>query len=182
MPRDWVKTIDKAPDHSGAFSHAAGKWGAGDPPGAELHLWPYRSLPRRGFAGFILLTCGFLALPLLAVLGTPVLWGLLPFFVLAVGGLWIALNRSYRDGEVTEVLRLWSDRVELDRNDPRRPRRSWVANPHWVRVELHPEGGPVPQYLTLRGADRVVEIGAFLSKEERLELSDELKRAFAALR
>ena len=55
----------------------------------------------------------------------------------------------------------------------------WQANPHWVRVTLHKTGGPVPNYLTLRGNGREVEIGAFLAEEERLTLQHELRRALS---
>ena len=181
MPRDWVKRTAGAPEHSGALSRGASH-AAGAAPLAELHLWPYRSLPRRGFAGFIGLTGALLSLPLLASLGSPVLWGLLPFLVLAVAGLWWALSRSYRDGEVIEVLKLWPDRVELTRHDPGQVVREWSANPHWVRLTLHPKGGPVPQYLTLTGDGREVEIGAFLSGPERVALHGELLRALDAIR
>jgi uncharacterized membrane protein len=49
-------------------------------------------------------------------------------------------------------------------------------------VTLHEKGGPVPQYLTLRGAGREVELGAFLSEDERLALRAELRRKLADLR
>ncbi|ULB08971.1 DUF2244 domain-containing protein [Cereibacter azotoformans] len=173
MPYEWV-IMPKAPERSGAFCHADG-----DAPAYRLHLWPYRSLPRRGFAGFIGATCLLLALPLVGVLGSPVLWGLLPFLALAVTGIWLALNRSYADGEILEELTLWSDRVTLDRHGPRGRRQNWQANPHWVRVTLHGKGGPVPNYLTLGGGPREVEIGAFLSEEERLALLPELRQALA---
>jgi uncharacterized membrane protein len=35
----------------------------------------------------------------------------------------------------------------------------------------------VPQYLTLRGAGREVELGAFLTEAERVSLESELRRA-----
>lgn len=143
-------------------------------PLAELHLWPHRSLPRRGFAGFIGVTCLLIAVPLLTVLGSPVLWGLLPFFVLTVGGVWFAIERSYRDGRVLEELRFWPDRLELTRHNARGPRQDWQANPYWVELRLHRDGGPVEDYLTLKGGGREVEIGAFLSPEERQALHDDL--------
>ncbi|WP_420859563.1 DUF2244 domain-containing protein [Marivivens marinus] len=150
--------------------------------GAELHLWPYRSLPKRGFVIFIGLTAGFLLLPLLAVVGSLVLWGLLPFLILAVAGVWWGLGRSYRDGELVEALTLTRDRIELVRQNPRGPRQSWEANPYWVQVRIHPHDGPVPDYLTLKGGDREVEIGSFLTPEERRALYGELHDALRQVR
>ncbi|MBV0912477.1 DUF2244 domain-containing protein [Anianabacter salinae] len=146
---------------------------------AELRLWPHRSLPQRGFAGVILITFGLLMLPLISVLGTPVMWGLLPFVLGVLWLLWYALRRSYRDGALTEELSLWPGKVVLTRENPRGPSQSWDGNPYWVSVELHEKGGPVEQYLTLKGSGRVVEIGAFLSPEERTGLRDEIERALA---
>jgi uncharacterized membrane protein len=143
----------------------------------SLTLWPYRSLPRRGFVGFIGATALMIALPLFAVLGSPVLWGLLPFFILAVGGMYWALERSYRDGEILETLRFEQARLYLSRHGPRGKHQEWEANPHWVRVELHAKGGPVPEYITLQGGPREVELGAFLSEEERVTLAQELRKA-----
>ncbi|MFN4159693.1 MAG: DUF2244 domain-containing protein [Gemmobacter sp.] len=147
--------------------------------GQRLHLWPHRSLPKTGFVWFIGVTAALIALPLLAVLGSPVLWGLLPFVIVAVAGLWFALRRSYRDGQIIEDLVLSPEMVRLTRHGPHGLRQDWQANPHWVRVILHPKGGPVPNYLTLQGGPREVELGAFLSEDERLALRVELDRAFA---
>lgn len=140
---------------------------------AELHLWPHRSLPRRGFVWFIGATAALIALPLLASLGTPVLWFLLPFVGLALAAIWLALQRSSRDGEILEVLRLTATELQLTRHGPRRQRQDWAANRHWVQVHLHEAGGPVANYLTLRGG-REVELGAFLSEEERISLYRDL--------
>ena len=157
---------------------------AGDPPPplAALRLWPHRSMSRPGFARFFLATAALASLPLLTVLGSPVLWGLLPFCLLTMGALWWAIQWTYRTGEIEEELRLWPDRVLLTRHERRRPPRSWEANPHWVRAAIHETGGPVPNYLTLTGSGRTVEIGAFLSEEERLTLWEELPRALGRLR
>lgn len=144
---------------------------------ARLHLWPYRSLPRRGFVWFIGGTAMLICLPLLAVLGSMVMWALLPFLLAAVGAIWWALERSYRDGEILEDMVLASARVTLERHGPRGAHQTWEANPHWVRVIRHETGGPVPHYLTLTGGPREVEIGAFLTDDERKQLEWELRRA-----
>ncbi|ARO15443.1 hypothetical protein BVG79_02103 [Ketogulonicigenium robustum] len=174
MPYEWVKPV-AAPEESGAAR-------VSDTPLAELHLWPYRSLPVRGFVIFMLITLGLIALPLVVMIGSPVLWGLLPFIALTLWGLYMAFRRNYRDGYVLERLQLWDDRVRLIRTGNRERRREWEANPHWVRVSIHADGGPVPHYITLNGSGREVEIGAFLSEDERQELIKELRPLFGPRR
>jgi uncharacterized membrane protein len=146
-----------------------------------LHLWPYRSLPRKGMVWFIGATAALIALPLLVLLGSPVLWGMLPFLMAAIAAIYWALNRSYRDGEVLEVLELSAQTLSLTRHGPHKRYAEWQANPHWVKVNLHAVGGPVPQYLTLQGSGREVELGAFLTEEERKTLDYELRGALRLL-
>ena len=148
----------------------------------RLHLWPYRSLPRQGFVLFIGGTAALISLPLLVLVGSPVLWGLLPFLVLAVAGIWWALMRSYKDGQIIEDVSLSPTRMRLIRHGPRDQHKEWEANTHWVRVDLHAKGGPVPNYVTLKGGPREVEVGAFLSEDERIALADELSVALRAMR
>jgi uncharacterized membrane protein len=151
------------------------------PQQTRLTLWPHRSLPPQGFAAFILITFALLMLPVLGLLGRAELWGILPF---ALGVLWLTwalLRRNYRDGALTEILTLDQDRAELVRLDPGGQRRVWQANPYWIRVVQHTTG-PVATYLTLTGGDREVEIGAFLSPDERARLKPEIEAALARLR
>lgn len=143
----------------------------------ELRLWPHQSLPARGQAGFLAGTLALVSLPLLMVVGSALLWGLLPFVALAVGGLWLALDRNRRNARILEVLTLDGDRARLVRRDPDGRIREWHGNRYWATPEMHHRGGPVPHYLTLRGNGRTVEIGAFLSEAERLALYDDLLRA-----
>ena len=165
MPYEWIEAPDTVPGQ----------------PRRELHLWPFRSLPKRGFVTFIGCTLGLVSIPLVAVIGTAVLWGVLPFVLLTIGALWLAIERSYTDGSILEELRMWEDRMTLTRHNPRGPRQDWEANPHWVTLTLHETGGPVEHYLTLRGNGREVEIGAFLSVEERRALHGELREALRAV-
>ncbi len=178
MPFQWQNESTKAPELSGASSFAA-KGGA---PLASLSLWPYRSLPRRGFVWFVGATFALISLPLFAVIGTIVLWGLLPFLLLAVGGMWYFLERSYKDGSILEQLDIWTDKITLCRHNPRGPNNTWEANPYWVSVHLHPKSGPVENYLTLKGNDREVELGAFLTPEERQNLHDQIQHILIQLR
>lgn len=175
MPVEWVGTTSGAPEISGASLHSTGA-----PPLARLHLWPHRSLPKRGFVAFIGITFALVLVPLGAVIGTPILWGLLPFVLGTLALTWGLLAKSYRDGEILEEFELWSDRVSLTRTPRRGPVQRWDANPYWTEVRIYPDGGPVPQYLTLKGGGREVEIGAFLSPEEREALHPVIQRLIAA--
>lgn len=148
----------------------------------QLHLWTHQSLPVTGFVTFIAVTAALMSLPLLANLGSPSLWILLIFALAAIAAVWWALRRNARDRQVTEDLSLGPDRVILIRRDPRGQVKSWSANPHWVRVTLYSTDGPVPDYLTLTGEGREVELGAFLTPDERTALAKDLRAALAALK
>lgn len=164
MPYEWTET---APDQTGAICH-------------RLRLWPYQSLPRKGFVWFIGLTAGFMALPVVAMLGTSVLWGLLPFVLLVIGGIWFAIQRSYARGDMAEELTLDRKAAHVSRRDPDGRLREWTTNSYWLRATLR--RGPVESYLTLTDGQREIELGAFLTPEERRSLHDDLQRRLASLR
>ena len=151
-----------------------------DTPDWQLSLWPYRSLLRKDFVLFIGSTALLVSLPLVLVIGTAVLWGLLPWFAAMLAAIWYALHVSYKRGEVLEELTVDGDVAHLTRHNPKGDRLDWEANRYWVSVHLHPTGGPVPNYITLRGGPREVELGSFLDAGERLALYGDLKRALKA--
>ncbi len=148
----------------------------------RLDMWPHRSLPRRGFAGFMLATSLMISLPLFAVLGTPVLWVILPFLAGAVVLMWWALERSYAAGRLHEELVIDAQEVLLTRTNPRGEVQKWDCNAYWAQAQIYPTGGPVAYYITLRGAGREVELGAFLSEDERKALFDEVRGALRMAR
>jgi len=168
MPIHRINLHEGASDYPEALSSYQGK-----APIWRVLLYPHRSLPRGGFVFFIAATCAMLALPLLALVNTSVFWGLLPFMVITVVAVWMFLMHSYRTGQLVEELSLWSDHITLIRRTPNGALQDWEANPYWVEVISHDT--PVPNYLTLRGGPREVELGAFLSPEERVELKEELQ-------
>ncbi len=142
-----------------------------------MRLWPHESLPARGMAAFVLTTFTLILIPTLPLLGSPILWGLLPFLLLAVWGLYFALQRNHRARQILEVLTLDGDTARLTRTDPGGGQREWDCNRYWTTVSKYDDEGPVPHYVTLSGKGREVEIGAFLSEEERIALFDDLSRA-----
>ena len=161
MPYDWIQK-QQSPDSR------------------IIELWPHNSLPPNGFAGFILATFALITLPLYGLMGTVVFWALLPFLIVTLGVIWVALRRSYFNRQILEQLTLDSEEIELVRQNPSGATQSWSCNGYWAKVQMHPKGGPVPNYVTLSGNGREVEIGAFLSEEERKALYDDLRRLVQA--
>ena len=158
MPYEWT-TAPSGPDGQ---------------PRRMLSAWPHRSLPKAGFAAVVLGAFVFITIPLFGVLGTKVLWGLLPFAMLAIGALWWGIARSYKDGEILEELVIDAQMTHLSRRSARAAPQDWECNTYWLRPQMHPKGGPVPAYITLSGKGRVVELGAFLTEGERKTLFGEL--------
>ncbi len=160
MPYEWIPPTKDAPE-------------------TRLHLWPHRSLPKRGFVWTIGGAFAAALIPLIGFLGTAHLWWLLAPFLIALSGLYFLLGKSYRDAEIFEEMVLTETRITLTRHGPRARLQTWQANPHWTRISRHETGGPVPEYVTLKGEGREVEIGAFLSEDERKRLFYELKSVLA---
>lgn len=151
-----------------------------DPPAFEATLSPHRSLSLGGArAVIVLLALGF-AVPLIPLLGTAAAWGLLPFLVAAIYGIYAAFRRSYADGLLREDVRIWADLMTVVRTEPRGGILRWHANPFWVRMTLH-EDARIEKYLTLKGNGREIELGAFLSPQERERLFEEIDRALGGL-
>ncbi len=175
MPYDWTKPMQTAPAVSGAVSD-------GGEPLARLALWPHQSMTAPGFAAFIGATAAMLSLPLLGILGTGVGWVLMGFLLAGLTVVWMALRANQRARMLHEDLALWPDRIRLAHHRPGRAPLTWEDNPYWVRVRLMPAGGPVENYLTLKGHDREVELGAFLSPGERERLAADIRDALARLR
>ncbi len=141
-----------------------------------IEVWPYNSLKPKGFVLFLGSTFVLICLPLFNVLGTTVFWGLLPFLLVAFMGVWFALRRSLNDRQVLEQLTLSQEEIALIRQDPTGEHKRWVCSPYWSKLKIYKTEGPVRNYITLTGNGREVELGAFLSEDERKTLYEELEQ------
>ena len=141
-----------------------------------MRLWPHNSLPARGMAAFVLSTFTLISIPALPLLGSPILWGILPFTLAAVWGIYWALQRNYASRQINEELVLGETMAQLIRTNPKGDVQEWDCDRYWTQVTKYDDEGPVPHYVTLRGMGREVEIGAFLSEEERIDLFEDLQR------
>ncbi len=169
MPYEVTVDRHEAPASPGAFAF-------------EVRLWPHQSLTGNGYVWVIGILATLAMLPLLALVGTVALWGIMPFAMGAVAALGFSLRRSWRSRDILETFRLDARAARLTRTEPDGRVLDWEANPYWVRVRRHPKVGRVEDYLTLQGGPREVEIGAFLTPRERRALEDRLVGALARAR
>ena len=141
-----------------------------------IEVWPYNSLKPKGFVLFLGSTFVLISLPLFNVLGTTVFWGLLPFLLMAFMGVWFALRQSLNDRQILEQLTLSQEEITLIRQNPTGEHKRWVCSPYWAKLKIYKTEGPVTNYITLKGNGREVELGSFLSDDERKTLYEELER------
>jgi uncharacterized membrane protein len=153
-----------------------------DPPLYAAALWPHRSMTRSGFRWFMGALAAGLSIPLAAAGATPVGLFLAPFLVGALALAWwmIRLN-DRRRARQRETVRLWSDSLAVEHVTPRGRALRWSANPYWVSIELR-DTRAAERYLTLTGGGRTIELGAFLTPEERIALAADLSAALKAVR
>lgn len=100
------------------------------------------------------------------------------FAVLEVGLVAWCLVRVWRASATGEVIVLDPTRLEVVRmGDPGPPAR---FHPYWARLRLRPgRWRGAPSRLVIRSHGREVEIGAFLTDEERTELARRLSGLLA---
>jgi uncharacterized membrane protein len=174
--------IDAAGAPAPAVSSSEPAFERTDPPLWAATLWPHRSMTRSGFRWFMGALAAGLSIPLLAAGATPVGLFLAPFLIGALALAWwmIRLNDRRRATQ-SETVRLWADSLAVEHRTPQGRALRWSANPYWVSLDLR-DTPKIERYLTLTGGGRTIELGAFLTPEERAALADELGAALAAVR
>ncbi len=72
-----------------------------------------------------------------------------------------------------EILKINDQQLYLTHVEPNGRKHEFKTVPHWVQVKMS-DKGPVPNYVTLSSQNRTVELGRFLSPEERKHLFQEV--------
>ncbi|MEW5704039.1 MAG: DUF2244 domain-containing protein [Pseudomonadota bacterium] len=139
---------------------------------------PYRSLSQTGFWVLMLAIGGvsFVAGTLFLLAGA---WPIFGFFGLDVLLVYIFFRLNYRGGRAFETLTLTERELLLRKVNPKGIVWSYRFEPYWLRVEMENPPRPGSQ-LTLTTHGETVEIGAFLTAAEKLDLAQAIRDALRA--
>lgn len=145
----------------------------------SLRLWPHRSMPARGLIWVTLVAVFGLSLPLAPLIFTAqfnIFWVLCAHACFTLILLISIILLTYRSARVEEIVELWPDLLRIRRRDANGKLQIWEAHPHWVNIRLY-DTPRLKRYLVLSASGRAVELGAFLTPDERKDLAQTLRES-----
>lgn len=147
------------------------------PPIFEALLYPRRSLDGRGYAILIAGTAAVVSLYGLVflVIGA---WPIFGFLGGEWALFWFLFRRHHRGNNRAERIRLYADYLLFERFAANGRAVSERLQPYWLNVILERAAEP-DNALFLRSHGRQIEVGAFLSPQERRDLAEELRAVLA---
>lgn len=141
----------------------------------DVVVYPHRSLGKAGFLVLmaVLSVCS-LALGLALYLSGA--WPAIGFLGLDLLVVYVAFRLNYRAARAYETVRLTPGALEVTRVDARGRGRRITFQPYWLAVDMD---DPPRRHsrLTLRAHGRRLEVGGFLTPDEKLDLARALRRA-----
>jgi len=141
-------------------------------------LIPHRSLGRHGFFILMGLICGisFIAGVVFFKIGA---WPVVGFFGLDVLLIYGAFKLNYRDARQREIIEINGEELRVTKLNLQGRAKSWQFNRYWVRVQhyVDPEEEYENQPLIITSHGRALEIGSFLSRNEKIVFSNRLRDA-----
>ena len=150
-----------------------------EPTFLRMRLAPNRSLDSNGTkVVFLVIACGFL-LHIIPFIGNPIGTTLTIFSGLTFYLFLIMLQRNFQEGNTFEEISISKSKVIVVHQEKNKEQKIWEGNPYWTRVALDINNPKLKNYLTLAGKGRHIELGAFLSPDERIELRDKIQNALA---
>ena len=138
-------------------------------------LTPHRSLSPTGKRVVIGLVAALALVPgiVFYIAGA---WPVVGFMGLDVLAIWIALTVSTRTGKQQEIVSLWPGALEVKKIDAKGSEQLLSFAPETIRFVIDRDFNERVQALWIRERDGRVQLGAFLSAEEKLSFS----KAFGA--
>ena len=150
-----------------------------DPTFLRMRLVPNRALDSYGTKlVFCVIAFGFL-LPIIPFIGSPIGITLTIFSGLTFYLFLTLLQKNFQQGSTFEEVLISKNRIKVVHQEKNKEQMTWECNPYWTKVHLDINNPKLKNYLTLAGKGKHIELGAFLSPDERLELRDKIQNALA---
>lgn len=146
----------------------------------DVVVYPHRSLGPTGFLVLMAVLCGCsFTIGLIFYLSGA--WPVIGFLGLDVLVVYVAFRLNYRAARAYETVRLTPAELEVTQVDARGRGRRVAFQPYWLAVDMDDPPRPGSR-LTLRSHGRRLEIGRFLTPEEKLDFARALRRALLEAR
>ena len=144
----------------------------------EQRLQPHRSLSVQNFKWLMILLCVISTATTIPffLLGA---WPIIGFMGLDVLLIYVAFRASYNSAKAYELVRLDVVSLNIEKVNAQGAKRSLSFNPLWVRLGADEDEDYGMRRLFLRVRSREVELGKFLSPEERAEFAGKFRPALA---
>lgn len=139
----------------------------------SVTIWPHRSCDRKTFSLILIFVGIILILPHFLFLNIVFALSILPFSLISILILYLVANKNFNDARLIEKLIIYPEKIILERQEPNNIIKKWHSNPYWTKANLY-TNGPVESYLTLKGNGKEVELGSFLTPEERITLKQKI--------
>ena len=140
---------------------------------------PNRSLSSEGtIFVFVILAIG-LIIPIVPFLGSQVGITLTLFSGVTFYLFLFFLGKNFQSGQLYEEIKISSEKIEITHKEKNKKKLTWEGNPFWTKVVMEEKANKVENYLTIREKGRHIELGAFLSPDERINLKNEIQNALA---
>ena len=150
-----------------------------EPTFLRMRIIPNRSLDTHGtkvVSG--IMACGFM-LPIIPFIGSPVGTTLTIFSGLTFYLFLTLLQKNFQQGNTFEEILISKRKIIVIHKEKNKEQKTWEGNPYWTRVNVDIHNPKLKNYLTLAGKGKHIEVGAFLSPDERIELRDKIQNALA---
>jgi uncharacterized membrane protein len=129
-------------------------------------LTPHRSLSQAGYRIVIAILAIGTTIPGMIFFSMGA-WPVVGFLGLDILLIWWALSTSMRQGKQLEEVTLWADQLQLRQVSPNGKEQITRFNPFFVKLVLDRDMNERTTGLHLRTRDSDIEIGAFLSPDEK---------------
>jgi uncharacterized membrane protein len=140
----------------------------------RIELAPNCSLTPAAAALFYCCTCLF-SLIFALVFVFQGFWPVLPFWGLEMLALGLALHASVRRRLYTQTVLITDSQISLVTRSKQGVAKQEFAR-HWAKVRLRtPRACPHPSKLVIESRGRAIEVGSFLTEEERCRVAERLR-------